>query len=69
MMSKSVFYGNIIDGTGQALIENGMVVVDGSRLEYVGQKADKYPLPPDAAIYHYEHAYIMPGLIEAHSHL
>ena len=31
-MSKSVFYGNIIDGTGRDMIPNGMVVVDGSKI-------------------------------------
>lgn len=67
-MSKTVIYGNIIDGTGRDLLENGMVVVDGDVLEYVGRREEKYLLPPDAMILHYENAYIMPGLIEAHSH-
>ena len=32
-MTKTVLYGNIIDGTGQPLLENGMVVIEGSKLE------------------------------------
>lgn len=68
-MTKTVLYGNIIDGTGQPLLENGMVVIEGSKLEYVGQKIGQYQLPQDAKIYDYSDSYIMPGLIEAHSHL
>lgn len=66
---KKVFYGNIIDGTGNPMIENGMLVTGGARIEYVGQRIDNYQLSPDCETYDYGHFYIMPGLIEAHSHL
>lgn len=68
-MRKSVFYGNIIDGTGRDMIPNGMVVVDGSKIEYVGKREECYQLPQDVIVYDYTDGYILPGLIEAHSHL
>lgn len=67
-MKKKVFYGNIIDGTGAPMQENGMVVISDDRIEYVGEKYD-YALPQDTEKYDCSNAYIMPGLIEAHSHL
>ena len=58
-MSKSVFYGNIIDGTGRDMIPNGMVVVDGSKIEYAGKREECYQLPQDVIVYDYTDGYIL----------
>lgn len=68
-MKQSVIYANIIDATGRDVIENGMVVIEEKRLVYVGEAEKNYPLAEDAAVYDYKNDYVMPGLIEAHSHL
>lgn len=68
-MPQKVIYANIIDGTGNSVLENGMTVVEGDRISYVGEFQEAYPLAPDAVIYDYRDAYVMPGLIESHSHL
>lgn len=66
---QSVFYGHLIDGTGAPMIENGMVVVEDGRIRYAGRKQESYPLDPHAAVYDYSGNYLLPGLIESHSHL
>ena len=68
-MDKKVFYGNVIDGTGAPMIEHGMVVVEGDKIEYVGKEVENYQLPQDVKVYDYRDHYIMPGLIESHVHL
>lgn len=66
---KQILYGTIIDATGSAPIEQGMIVVDGSELEYVGPFCKDYPLPPDAKVMDMTGMWLMPGMVEAHSHL
>lgn len=66
---KTILYGTIINGTGEKPIENGMIVVNEKILEYVGKKEENYALPKDATILDLSGKWIMPGMIEAHSHL
>lgn len=68
-MGQTVIYANIIDATGRDIIENGMIVVEDTKISYVGEKNEKYPLAPDAVTYNCEDYYVMPGMIESHSHL
>ncbi|MBV9672470.1 MAG: amidohydrolase family protein, partial [Verrucomicrobia bacterium] len=58
----------IIDGTGNAAIENAAFVFEGERIVNVGPK-DRTRYPSDATIIHAEGQTIIPGLISAHSHL
>ena len=66
---KTVLNGTIIDATGNNPIENGMIVIDGKSLEYVGKKEEKYPLPFNVEVIDLKGKWIMPGMVEAHSHL
>ena len=66
---KTVLYGTIIDATGKKPIENGMIVVDGNTIEYVGKKDETYQIPKDATVLNFSEKWLMPGMVEAHSHL
>ncbi len=65
-----ILYGRVIDAISEEALENGMVVVEGERLVYVGERGG---FTPDAAekaeIYEVEDGTIMPGFIDAHIHL
>ena len=58
----------IIAGTGNAAIENGVLVVRDGRLEAVGS-ADTTEVPADAAQVDLAGRTIMPGMINAHGHV
>jgi len=58
----------IIDGTGGAPLENGVVVLDGKQILDVGP-ADKVQAPPGAEVVDVHGKSIIPALISAHSHL
>jgi imidazolonepropionase-like amidohydrolase len=59
--------GTIIDGTGAAPIENGVVVIEGSRITAVGPQATvTYPARPQ--IIRADGMTVLPGLIDAHIH-
>lgn len=68
-MPQKIIYANVIDGTGNSMLEHGMVVAEEGRISYVGKCQDAWPVAPDAEIYDYANCYVMPGLIESHSHL
>ena len=68
-MPQKVFYARLIDGTGAPVVEDGMVAVEDGRIAFVGRKEEGYPVHPDAEVYAYPTHYLMPGLIESHSHL
>ncbi len=63
-----VLYGRVIDAIADTAFENGMVVVEGERILYVGLRGS-YPAAEDAEIYETENGTIMPGFIDAHIHL
>jgi 5-methylthioadenosine/S-adenosylhomocysteine deaminase len=50
-------------------IEDGAVVVDGSKIVAAGPRAEVIPRFPGARIYDFGQAAILPGLVNAHSHL
>jgi 5-methylthioadenosine/S-adenosylhomocysteine deaminase len=49
-------------------IANGTVVVEGDRITWVGPRADA-PLAPAARDVELGHAFLLPGLVNAHTHL
>ena len=58
----------IIDGTGAAPIENGVLLVRDGRIEAVGTAAD-VPIPVGAERINVRERTIIPGLINAHGHV
>jgi len=64
----AVVGGRIIDGYGEAPIENGTVLIKGERIVAVGSKAE-VPVPADAKIIDASGRTVIPGMIETHAHL
>ncbi len=58
----------IIDGTGAAAVENGVLVVRDGRIEAVGA-SDSVNVPADAEQIDVSGRTIMPGMINAHGHV
>lgn len=62
--------GKLIDGSGGSPIEKSIVVVDGSKIVFVGRDGE-FPMPKrdDIEIINAEGKTIMPGLIDTHVHI
>jgi imidazolonepropionase-like amidohydrolase len=60
--------GQIIDGTGAAPVADGVVVIEGGRLSYVGSVAGAPVVADDAEVIDARGGTILPGLVEAHWH-
>jgi len=58
----------IIDGTGNAPIDSGVIVIKGTQIAAVGPVA-KVKIPKGARVVDVTGRTIMPGMISAHSHL
>ena len=58
----------IVPMNGKAVIENGVIVIDGNRIVAVGA-IDQTPVPDDAFTVDLTDKTIVPGLIDTHSHL
>ncbi len=65
---KAIVGGNLIDGTGTAVLPDGTVLIDGERIVEVGPTA-AVTVPPDAEIVDASGMTVMPGLIDCHDHL
>jgi cytosine/adenosine deaminase-related metal-dependent hydrolase len=52
-----------------AAIEDAALAIDGSQITDIGARASLVGKYPDAMVHHYPDAVILPGLINAHSHL
>ena len=50
-------------------IEEGAVAVDAERIVGIGARAGIVERFPDATVEHFDHAVILPGLVNAHTHL
>ncbi len=60
--------GQIIDGTGNAPIKNGVLVIQGSKIKAVGQESE-IKIPSGAEIIEVPNETLLPGLIDTHGHL
>ncbi len=58
----------IFDATGRPPIENGTIVIEGSKIADVGTRGE-VPIPEDAEIIECRGLTAIPGLIDAHLHL
>jgi len=60
----------LLDGTGAPPVRNAVLVVEGSRILAAGsQEAVEAPRGPDVRELDYPDGYLLPGLIDAHTHL
>jgi len=60
--------GRLIDGTGKEPLDGCGIVVKGASISAVGP-VQSLPVPADAQVIDLEGRTIMPGLIDAHTHL
>ena len=67
-MVVAIRAGWVWDGTGAAPIADGVVLVDGERIARVGSAAD-VAVPDGAEMIERPGEFLMPGLIDAHSHI
>ena len=67
MSIRAIRCGTLFDGIAQAPIHDAVIVVDGNRIVAVGP-ADRTPAPPGADTLDLANRFVMPGLIDCHSH-
>src|SRR5215467_15690303 len=67
MSIRAIRCGTLFDGVGPAPIRDAVIVVDGNRIAAVGP-ADRTPAPPGADTLDLTNRFVMPGLIDCHSH-
>ena len=60
--------GRLFDGTGDAHRSGQVIVIDGERIAAVGP-ADRVPAPDGADVIDLSGAIVLPGLIDAHTHI
>ena len=63
-----VLKGRVVDGNGGPSIPDGAVVLEGNKIKLVCRQSELPPYP-NAQVYTAENATILPGLIEAHTHM
>lgn len=66
--SLALVGGLVVDGTGRAPIENGVVLVKGNRIAAVGRRGE-LSIPADAEVIDVSGKAVLPGLIDMHVHL
>ena len=67
-MAKLVRAGRLIDGTSGEPIPQGCLLIEGDRIKYVGPPGGVHT-PPGAEVLDLTAFTVLPGLIDAHSHL
>jgi imidazolonepropionase-like amidohydrolase len=67
-MRTAIVGGSIIDGTGRAPVEDGVLVIDGEKIAAIGRRPD-VAVPADARVIDASGQTVMPGMINAHEHL
>jgi imidazolonepropionase-like amidohydrolase len=67
-MNTAILAGLLIDGTGSDPIEKAVILVEGTQIKALGRKGE-IEIPPDSTVIDFENETILPGLIEAHSHI
>ena len=60
--------GRLFDAKSEKLLPNQVVLIEGEHIVGVGP-ADRAKIPPDAEIIDLSHATVLPGLIDAHTHV
>ncbi len=60
--------GRLFDAKSDQLLTNQVVLIEGERIVGVGP-ADRTKIPPDAEVIDLSHATVLPGLIDAHTHV
>ena len=68
LLALVLLHGTLIDGTGGAAIEDAYVAIDDGRVLAVGRAADYRPSPDDDVV-DAAGKWIVPGLIDTHTHL
>ncbi len=68
MALKAIVGGTVFDGTGGALIPDGVVLVEDDKILAVGKKVE-VAIPDDAEVIFTQGWHVLPGLIDAHNHL
>ena len=56
----------VIDGSGRAPIQDGVIVIEGDKVKAVGGRGISYP--PDATVLDVAGKFIIPGLFDMHTH-
>src|SRR5437588_794886 len=60
--------GHLFEGTSDSLTVNQVVLINGEKIVEVGA-ADQVKIPPHAEVIDLGHATVLPGLIDAHTHV
>jgi len=60
--------GHLFEGTSDSLTVNQVVLINGEKIVEVGA-ADQVKIPPHAEVIDLSHATVLPGLIDAHTHV
>jgi imidazolonepropionase-like amidohydrolase len=68
MALRAIRCGTLFDGTGAAPVRSAVIVVDGVRITAVGPAAST-PVPAGADVLELSDRFVMPGLVDAHSHI
>jgi imidazolonepropionase-like amidohydrolase len=66
-MATVVRSGTLFDGTGAEAMHDGVVVIDGGRIQAVGP-AETTRVPQGATVVDLHCNFVMPGLVDAHTH-
>lgn len=65
---QAIRAGRMFDSTTGKVLDNQVIVIDGDRIKTVGD-AGKVAIPPGVNVLDLSHATVLPGLIDAHTHL
>lgn len=60
--------GHLFDGKSDSLVSNQVILIKGDKIAQVGP-ADQVKIPSDAEVLELSHATVLPGLIDAHTHV